>query len=110
MSVSSLFAELAETEKQIAFAEVENRAEDLTRLDTQYEQIWADILRYQPASSDIAELMLVLLLDKLIDCTNRGESHAQLREKILELFQDEYMRNGKVVAGSPFAAQIAVVE
>jgi len=82
----------------------------LDDLDLQYEQAWRDVLNFTPPNPDIAELALLLLLDKMTECAARGEKTAQIREKVLELFQTSQAQTaGKAMLRSITDAREGVV-
>ena len=92
MSVSLLFKRLANLELQMEEPSVAPNADRLDILDRSYDDAWNDILTHSPQNSEHAELMLLLLLDKMSERAARGESIVQIREKIFDLFQSAHER------------------
>ncbi len=98
MSISPLFKRLNEIETQMDKPAVLASSERLDILDRSYDDAWNDIFNYSPQNSDLAELMLLMLLDKMADRAENGESVVQIREKIFDLFQSAHERTPQVEA------------
>lgn len=90
-----LFKELQQVEDGMDGLIDNQSVTQLNRLDQRYEMLWDEILSIEPENDDMAELMLLMLLDKMETMAERGEVCAKVREKILALFQSSQDTNPK---------------
>ena len=88
--MTALFAELASLEKQMAENNSAFSVSELTQIDDRHTQVWEEIIAYKPANKELAELMVLLLLDRVQSMAARGENCMLVREKFLELFGESY--------------------
>ena len=78
-NVSMLFSELAEIENEMESLELGDQVKVLNSLDAHHNRVWEDILTYEPVSEEAAELMFLMLLNKLCDRAERGEPRSKSR-------------------------------
>ncbi len=88
--MTALFAELATLDKQMAEENADMSIRQLTNLDDRHTQVWGEIIAYKPANKEIAELMVLMLLDRMQAMAARGENCMLIREKLLELFSESF--------------------
>ena len=101
MSVTMLFERLSELETRMEKSSSIHCIDQLDKLDRSYDKAWDDVLNYSPKNADLAELMLLMLMDKFAERARAGESVAQIREKILELHQAASDASSPVAATNP---------
>jgi len=88
--MTALFAELARLDEQMSGENAHLTVRELTALDEKHTAVWDEIIDYRPANKEIAELMALMLLDKMQTMAARGESCMIVREKLLELFSESF--------------------
>lgn len=88
--MTALFAELATLDRQMATESSKFSINELTKIDDRHSQVWAEIIAFRPANKELAELMVLMLLDKMQAMAARGENCMLVREKLLELFGENY--------------------
>ncbi|MDJ0613950.1 MAG: hypothetical protein QNJ29_09745 [Rhizobiaceae bacterium] len=88
--MTALFAELAKIDEQMSVVNPHLSVTELTRLDDRHAELWEEIVAHKPSSKATAELMTLMLLDKMQVMAARGESCMIVREKLLELFSETY--------------------
>ncbi len=87
MSMVSMFSRLNALEKEMEMEVVGQDVDTLNTLDEEHTEVWRNILAYEPHTSEITELMVLLLLERLERTASRNENCIEVREKIVSLFQ-----------------------